>query len=480
MLRRQPALKDLPFALAETEKGRRVVKAVSHIAKDRGALTGMVVADCRAMVPDLQVFDYDGEQREKIMDALAEWCIRYTPFVSVDGDSLFLDASGCTHLWGGEEGYLKEIHQRFRDFGYHIRTGMADTIGCAWAVCYYGEKSAIVPEGMQGNALRMLPPASLRLEESTAERLEKLGLKTIGSFMSMPRTALRRRFGQNLLTRLDQALGAEMEMMTPVKPPSPYEERLSCMDPVRTAPGIEMALKTLLEILCVRLNQEGKGLRKCVLRCYRLDGNIQEIETGTNRPSRNVKHLFRLLETKIAQIDPDLGIELFILEAPVVEDLSNAQDALWSVSSANEVAVAELVDKMTGKIGSGAVQRFLPAEHYWPERNVRPALSLAEKPACAWRVDLPRPVHLLSKPEAIEVSVPMPDYPPLLFYHQGILHTIKKADGPERIEQEWWIREGLFRDYYCVEDEKGARYWIFRAGDYNSGVPKWFLHGFFA
>jgi protein ImuB len=481
MLRRQPELKDLPFALALTEKGRRVVKAVNSIAQEKGIFTGMVVADCKALLPDLQVFDYDEQQPKKLLRALAEWCMRYTPLVSVDeADSLILDASGCTHLLGGEKGYLQDIHKRFKGFGYHIHTAMADTIGCAWAVCHYGQNASIIATEKQGEALSLLPSVSLRLEETAVGRLEKLGLKNIGSFMKMPRTALRRRFGQGLLTRLDQALGTEFEMMTPVKPPAPFEERLSSLEPIRTAGGIEIALKTLLETLYERLNRESKGLRKCELRCYRIDGNIQKIEIGTNRPTRNVTHLFKLFELKIAQIDPDLGIELFILEAAIIEDLLGAQDALWTMSSANEAAVAELVDKLAGKIGNKAIHRYLPAEHYWPERAVRESSSLTEKPAIDWKSDLPRPLHLLSKPEQIEVSVPIPDYPPLLFRYKGILHTVKKADGPERIEQEWWVQQGLYRDYYCVEDENGARYWLFRSGDYNSGDPKWYLHGFFA
>jgi protein ImuB len=150
------------------------------------------------------------------------------------------------------------------------------------------------------------------------------------------------------------------------------------------------------------------------------------------------------------------------------------------VSNANETAVAELIDKLSGKIGSGCIHRFIPAEHYWPERSVKETMSLTEKSSCNWRMDLPRPLHLLPKPEQIEVSVPIPDYPPLLFRYQGVLHTVKKADGPERIEQEWWTQQGLYRDYYCIEDEQGARYWLFRSGDYNSGDPKWYIHGFFA
>jgi protein ImuB len=68
----------------------------------------------------------------------------------------------------------------------------------------------------------------------------------------------------------------------------------------------------------------------------------------------------------------------------------------------------------------------------------------------------------------------------MLFRYKEEVHNIKKADGPERIEQEWWLEEGMYRDYYSVEDEKGARYWLFRSGAYDQGEPKWFIHGFFA
>jgi protein ImuB len=481
MLRRQPELKGVPYVLALNERGRRVVKGVNGIAQTKGVHTGMVVADCKAIVPELEVFDLDPEQPMKLLRALAEWCIRYTPLVSIDQhDGLIFDASGCTHLWGGEEGYLKDIHKRFKEFGYSIRISIADTIGSAWACCHHAQNGTIIPPRKQSEYLLSLPSAALRLEATTIERLEKLGLKSIGSFIKMPRTALRRRFGQGLLTRLDQALGYEMEIPEPVKPPSPFEERLPVLEPIRTAPGIEIALKTLLEKLCERLTRESKGLRKCTLKCYRLDGNIQQIEIGTNRPTRNIIHLFKLFEIKIPTIEPDLGIELFVLEAPVVEELLGSQDAMWAVSGASEAAVAELIDKIAGKIGSDRIHRYLPAEHYWPERSVQEAGSLTEKPASEWRTDQPRPLHLLGKPEEIQVSAPLPDYPPLLFHYQGKLHIIKKADGPERIEQEWWIQEGLYRDYYCVENENGARYWLFRSGDYNSDDPKWYLHGFFA
>ena len=87
----------------------------------------------------------------------------------------------------------------------------------------------------------------------------------------------------------------------------------------------------------------------------------------------------------------------------------------------------------------------------------------------------------LPSPEPIEVAAPIPDYPPMLFRYRKKLHRVKKAEGPERIEREWWVEAGRLRDYYIVEDEEGGRYWLFRSGHYEENEkPQWFLCGYFA
>lgn len=482
LIRRQPQLHDVPFVLAARQRGRMLVRAASIVAQNKGIHPGMVVADCRAILPSLQVFDDEPDRPEKLLHALAEWCLRYTPVVAVNlPDGLILDASGCPHLWGGERPYLKNIITRLKNYGYHVRAAMADTIGAAWAVCRYGQVRAIIEQGEQAEALLPLAPAALRLEPPILERLEKLGLYQIRSFITMPRSALRRRFGLSLLSRIDQALGQEKEPIEPIYPIQPYQERLPCLEPICTAVGIEIALKKLLEILCGRLIKEEKGIRKCVFTAYRLDGNVQQIEIGTTKASQNAAHLFKLFEIRIGSFEPELGFELFMLEALTVEDVFAVQDALWDVSGHhNETAIAELLDRLAGKVGIQTIHRYLPDEHYWPERSVKEAVSLHEKPLIAWNADLPRPVHLLPRPEPIEVAVPLPDYPPIHFKHKGKLHKVVKADGPERIGQEWWIEENLHRDYYCVEDENGCRYWLFRAGHYGEKQQQWFIHGYFA
>lgn len=480
---RQPKLRAVPFVLTALVHGRKVITAVSPLAKVQGICKGMVLADAKAIHSSLEAFDDKPKLARQLLQRIAEWCIRFTPVSAIDPpEGIILDASGCTHLWGCDEAYIADIKKRLAARGYTIRIAIADTVGAAWAVARFSKEGFVVEEGKHLAALITLPTAALRLDATVLERLHKLGLRQIADFINMPRPALRRRFGQSLLTKMDQASGEAEEIISPVYPVEPYQERLPCLEPIVTLTGIEIALQRLLESLCKRLRKEGKGLRAAYFRGYRLDGGAQGIEIETSRASQNETHLFQLCSLKLSTIEPAAGIELFVLEATSVEDTAPVQEGLWQTAGGlNDVRVAELIDRLGNRIGSQNIYRFLPAEHWWPERSVKRTASLTEQSTTAWRKDRPRPMQLLPIPERIDVTAPVPDYPPMNFRYRGKLHKVVKADGPERIEQEWWIQEEEHRDYYAVEDEEGCRYWLFRSGHYDAEKNnQWFLHGFFA
>jgi len=481
--RRQPEVIHSPFVLAIHDRGRKIITAANTLAEQEGIYNGLAVADAKAIFPDLKVHDDKADLGEKILKALAKYCIRYCPIVAIDPpDGLILDVTGCSHLWGGDLLYTTTIINRFKSFGYDVKAGIADTIGAAWAITHFDEREIVINSKQQYFALLFLSPAALRLDQETLELLYKLGLDQVQHFIGMPRSVLKRRFGNQLIQRLDQALGYEVEIIHPVTEPPLYHERLPCLEYILTRQGIEIALERVLESICSRLKIEQKGLRQATFSCYRMDGKIQQIDIGVNGASNNNKHLFKLFELKLDSIEPGPGIELFILEAYKVEDVQAMQEKLWIRNfGLHDVKFSELLDRITNKIGANTIQRYLPGEHYWPERSIRLANSLNEQIKSEWKIDKPRPIQLLSKPERIDVTAPIPDYPPMNFRYKGKLHKIKKADGPERIEREWWMEEGAHRDYYSAEDEEGNRYWLFRSGHYaNDQITEWFIHGFFA
>lgn len=476
-------IQDQPFVLTHKSQGKIIITATNKKAEMQGITSGMTVADARAFVKNLIVVDDRPNLEEKVLTGLAEWCIRFSPIVCADlPDGLIIDATGCTHLWGGEQEYLKTISRRIKELGYGVRISMADTIGCAWAVARYGKLSAIVESEKELDALMPLPPNALRIEEDTIARLNKLGLRRISDFVAMPRASLRRRFGDQLIRRLNQAIGYEEEIIQPVTPIESYEERLPSLDPIITRKGIEIALERLLETTCQKLIKDGKGVRTCIFKGFRIDGKMQSMQIATNKATHNQQHLYKLFENSIDKFEPGPGIELFSLQVQKYEDVISSQEKLWtSEKGLEDQELCQLLDRITGKFGNNAVHRYLPDEHFWPERSMKVATSLTEKSISQWRIDKPRPVQLLPVPEKIEVMAPVPDYPPMQFRYKNKLHKISKADGPERIEQEWWIQQGEHRDYYYVEDEEGKRYWLFRSGHYTGDKShQWFIHGFFA
>jgi protein ImuB len=477
----EPALKKIPFILRAPSHGRMIITAANAVAESNGVGVGMAVADARALVPELEVRDERPDLIMKLLHRLAEWCVRFTPVIAVDmPDGLLLDVTGCPHLWGGDDAYLGDIIKKIKGRGYDVRAAMADTAGLAWGAARFAG-NLVVSSETQFEVLTSLPPEGLRLESETVERLHKLGLHKVSQFIRMPRASLRKRFGPNILQQIDKALGQEIEPIEPVIPIEPYQERLPCMEPIVTATGIEIALTELLNILCLRLQKEQMGIRQAVFKCYRVDGKMVQIGIGTNRPSHHVNHLFKLFELKLNTIEPALGIELFVLEAPKVDDHLSRQEKMWEgAGGLNDERLSELIDRLAGKVGMDSIHRYLPDEHFWPERSIRQAASLLEKPETPWREDKLRPMHILARPEPIEVTAPIPDYPPMLFRHKGQLHQVVRADGPERIEQEWWLQNGEHRDYYRVEDENGCRYWLFRLGHYSEKTYQWFLHGYFS
>lgn len=480
---REPGLKGKAYVVAAPDHGRLIIIAATEAARGFGVNEGMTVADARVVAPDLIVFDAKPGRNITLLKGLAEWLLRYTPLVQFDPpDGLLLDITGCAHLKGGEKAYLKEITSRLKAIGYEIRPSIADTIGSAWGVARFATASLIVNEGEHRNALMQLPPSALRLPFDLLVKLRNLGLTQISSFIHMPKSVLRRRFGKDMVLRLQQALGQEPEYLFPIKEPVPYSERIACLEPVKTRPAIEIALTRLLEDLCKRLYGEGLGVRSATLSWYRIDGKNGDITIGTNHPTNKTQHLFKLFFIKLDDIAPGMGIELFRLDAVHTEAISDKQSQLWSAKGgADSEEVAELLDRVAGRIGTAHIHRYLPGEHYWPERTPEQHPDLRKSRESEWRTDKPRPMQLLDRPEPIEAMALTPDYPPKLFIWRGEQHVIVGADGPERIEREWWLDPGEHRDYYIAEDENGCRYWLFRSGHYNAeNNQHWYLHGFFA
>src|SRR6185312_4012667 len=109
------------------------------------------------MYPDLVVLPEDAAADARLLDRLADACLRYTPLTAVDPpDGLLLDIGGCAHLFGGETNLLADLSARLTAIGLAHRFAIAGNIGAAWAAARFAGE-AIVADGEERDLLVPLP-----------------------------------------------------------------------------------------------------------------------------------------------------------------------------------------------------------------------------------------------------------------------------------------------------------------------------------
>jgi protein ImuB len=474
---------DVPLVTAGHDGSRRIIAAADPAAIAQGLRPGMTLAHAQAILPGLRVIEARPRADAKHLTRIAAWCLRYAPMTAPDPpDGIWIDAAGSTHLAGGEMALLQDIVCRLEQDGFAARAAMADTPGAAYAVARHGPPVSVIPPGGQAPTLAGLPIEGLRLPGATIDGLRRLGFRLIGPLAAAARAPMARRFGAEIGCRLDQAHGPMFEPIVPVIPFETIRRRLAFVEPISTAPAFARVISRLTRSVCTRLEAAGLGARRLELRFERVDATTQTIGIGTAQPSRDFSHLGRLLEENIEKIDPGAGVEAMQLVVTLADRLDYRQTSTHSHD--RDAGLAALIDRLGNRLGAERVYRVEPVESDVPERAVRRVPPLAPARG-AWPVALPRPIRLLTPPQPVFALAKLPDEPPRAFIWKRRRFRIRRADGPERIHGEWWRRDSerlAVRDYYQVEDEHGARFWLYRSGDGvdpETGNLAWFLHGIF-
>jgi protein ImuB len=501
-----------PTALIlETAHGPRIT-AANAAGLAAGARTGILLADARALCPDLAAVPADPAGDLAALEKLALWAQRWGPWSAIDPpDGLIVDVTGAAHLFGGEEALLGDVARAFAARGLTARPALAPTAGAAWALAHYGPPGAIIPprngEG-EDHMLRLLadlPVAALRLDDDVLTVLRRLGIKRLGELAGVTgaggedplreaaaRDALRRRFrnhrapAANPLLRLDQLLGRVPEPLLPViaRPMPMVQRRLA--EPLRHRAPLDHVVEDLASDMVRTLEARGEGARRLELALWRVDGEVLQRRIELAAATREADHITRLFAKRLDDVDAGFGIETVQLRASWSEPLSLGQVDLDAAAEAHGTALAACIDRLTVRLGPGAVTRPVARASHLPERAQAWQPPLEPVPASQGAFPFhTRPLKLLDRPEPIAVLYASPDGFPQRFRWRGAVREVVRVEGPERIAPEWWRERSTarLRDYYRIEDTAGARYWIYRrgiAGDGRGGVPDWFLQGLFA
>ena len=495
-----------PTAFVEKMRGAMRLCALDSDALALGLSPGMPLADARAQVPELRMFDIDPHADQNWLERLCDGTARYTPMAAVDPPAgLMLDIGGCAHLFGGEAALLEDAVARLQASGVRVRAALGDTAEAAHALARFSGPPA--PD--EAAAIRRLPVAALRLSSDSEMALRRAGLKTVGDVAARPAATLAARFGAEAVDALHLLLGKAARPLGPRRVPPAIQIERVFAEPVARTDYAMAALEQMVAQACIQLGERAQGGRRFHATFFRSDGLAFLLRVETSLPVRDPPAIMRLFAERIDSlsdpIDPGFGFDMVRLAIPRAEPLAASQLALEGGKAKESAGVAALLDALATRAGRDRILRLTPVDSHIPEQAQLALPAVESRPPAAWQAepshrphDPPtRPIHLFDPPQRIDVMAQVPDGPPHRFRWRRALHQVTRFEGPERIAPQWWkIGDGqlekpeygqgkdafLTRDYYRVEDARGRRFWIFRHGLYGSerSDPLWYVHGLFA
>jgi protein ImuB len=491
-----------PIIVAAKINNELKVVAVDDAAARLNLAADMPLATARAMVPALTILDHDPDADLKTLNAIADWCDRFTPLVALNHsapdpesipDGLVLDITGCAHLFGGEAMLMKTLCHTLTRQGFVVSAAISGTAVSARALTRY-KHGVIVPPGEEADAVFALPVSTLGVDHSIITGLRRAGLKTIGDVATRSRHEISARFGADFTNVLQQVLGEADAPISPRKPMPDYVTEKRFAEPVLTSDVLLRTLGELAEVLAAAMERHGKGARRLEASFFRTDGVVRIIAVDAGQAVTDARIALRLFNERLDALadplDPGFGFDLVRLAASQTASVTSTQYG-FDPTAHEADDVARLIDRLSARLGAGRVIRYVPQDTHIPEYAVTRLPAQRKVPDDAgWPAHPPheppnRPLRLFETPERIKVGFALvPDGPPTSFSWRQLTHRIIRAEGPERIAMEWWRADGktLTRDYFRVEDEMGLRFWLFREGLFGRELtqPHWFLHGLFA
>ena len=457
-----------PFVVGSGGHYPRVV-AANRAARDAGIRDDQLVSGALALAPDLVLRDRDADAESRALAQLATWTLTFTPMACLAPPNAIVAEIGASlRLFGGLPQIVERLEHGTHALGYANRLGIAPTPGAALLLARAAIAHPVADCARLARALGPLPLALLDLADATRNTLREAGVTTFAQAAALPRDGLARRFGHEIVDRIDRALGRMPDPRASFVPPPVFSGRLDLPAPAHDAESLAFGVQRLVRDLADWLNARGLGALRLTLaldherylRARGLPATCVPFALGA--PTRMPSHLMGVLRERLSRVTLPAPVEAMVLRSDETAPLAGRNLGLLPGDDADRVEVP-LADRLRARLGEDALIRLAPHADHRPELATCAGTSARGDHVLP---DAPRPVWLLSEPQPL-ASI-MESKPWVL------------REGPERIESGWWDGADIRRDYYVADTHDGATAWIYRDHRYGVDDGEWFLHGLFA
>lgn len=320
---RSPELDSTSVALLSPgESVRRTVWQVSERAHDAGVRPGQLVSQAVSLCTSLTLLEPDPAHYEAAADAMLETLTDVTPVVEPAGRGrVFLGMDGLERLFGAPSRQAnRALRALFRVFPSPLvaatRAGMAPGKFGAWvaATTARSGRPVVVGEEELSDFLARCPVGALPVDPLVVQRLERLGITTLGALRRFPEPSLVAQFGEEGRSALAWASGRRIDPVRPWHRPRPIRVSLDFPNPVALAETLHGALDRLVERALSRPARRGRSVTGVRLGARLEGGGSWFVETVLREPSADRERIAFALRSKMAISPPPRAVETLFLE----------------------------------------------------------------------------------------------------------------------------------------------------------------------
>ena len=455
-----------PLAVVAPGANAEIVTC-NHEAQRLGVHEGMAVAAARALVSGLHVFKRDKAAERAALERIAAWALQFTPAVSLDPPAeVLLEVAGSLKLFGGFNRLWTDIASKISVLDYTTLMAAAPT---ALAAQWFA-RAGLSPRIRHHDALRLslekLPADALGLPAPSSDLLDKIGVRTLGECLQLPRDGLARRGGKELLERLDRALGQVSDPRPVFVPPAHFNATLQLPAPVEQAGALLFAAHRMITELCGLLMATGKGVQRLGFALSHEGHDDTRFALNLMAATRDPGHLTAVLGERLERLALPCPVIALAMESEMLLPLASRNLSFLPDDRTRAETAAQLIERLRARLGEDAVQGYDIIADHRPERAWRICEPGSESSERSPFSPSARPLWLLHSPRPLTEVAEIPQY-------EGPLTLLTT---PERIESGWWDGHDVVREYYVARNPAHSLLWIYREPRKKSG---WYLHGFF-
>jgi protein ImuB len=497
IVRCEPELHVQPIAVIEGPPPTYRIIAFNRLAEKLGVTRGMTKANAEQF-QEIRIRHRSEPQEEAAHRALLDAAWSISALVEdAAPDTLLLDLSGLTRLFGTQEEIARRTLARSSELGIDVHVAVSANVETARILARALSGPTVVPEGQESRYLETLPVGMLSLSQELADILERWGVTTCKSLASLPVLSLSERVGQEGVRLHAIASGKGNRPLLLTEPAHHFEEWFELEDPVDNLEPLSFLLGRLLQQLCTRI-----AARVLAIRAVNVDFQLQPSFESTAQPAReffNAKSSLPIyscsLKLPIPTVDHALLLKLLRLRlqskppgAPVrkihmvaePDRARTTQGGLFLPASPDPQRLELTIARVAAVVGESNVGSPQLLDTHRPDSYQMRKFSIASVTASIQEQQAEtRSGFRVFRPPLL-ARVQLLGKCPTRVSFQGMPGKVVHASGPWRTSGDWWEDNSWQEDVWDLEihfpSESPPLQGFYRVS-YDVRGERWYVRG---